>query len=121
MFYGNKVKSGKQWWQHIRIMKVRTVGGSTNINGDLTVAVQTGIAALASNDYRKSFTINNMATKKLYVTLGSTCTASSFHFVLPGGGSDSDGNGGSLSVDGYKGPVTVLGTGTGGYTVVEFI
>ena len=103
-------------------MKVRTVGGSTNINGDLTVAVATTASALASNDYRKSFTINNMATGKLYVTLGSTCTASSFHFVLPGGGSDLDGTGGSLSVDGYKGPVTVLGTGAGGkYTVVEFI
>ncbi len=103
-------------------MKVRSVGGSTHINSSVSAGGQTGATALVENDYRKSFTITNMAVSKLYVKLGLSCTSSSFHFVLPPCGAEDDGTGGSLSVDGYKGPVTVTGTGAGGrYTVVEFV
>ena len=105
--------------------KVRVVTGARTITANSTTTAggwETGTTALAANDYRKSLTITNMATGKLYVNLSSESpSASGSHFVLPGGGSAADGNGGSLSVDGYVGAVTVLGTSPGGsYSVVEF-
>ena len=102
--------------------KVRVVTGARTITANSTGAsFDTGTTALVANDYRKSFTLTNMATGVMYVNLSSTApSAAGCHFVLPGGGSVADGNGGSLSVDGYVGVVTVLGTAAGGYSVVEF-
>tara|TARA_R100000808_G_scaffold2286_1_gene9343 strand:+ start:504 stop:833 length:330 start_codon:yes stop_codon:yes gene_type:complete len=109
-------------------MKIRSVGGSTNINSSVSAGAQTSAGietktAIEENDYRKSFTITNMATTKLYVKLGASCTSSSFHFVLPPCGAEDDGTGGSLSVDGFKGSVSIASGGSGGgrYTAVEFI
>ena len=104
-------------------MKVRAVGGSRAISSNSSTTFKTSASALAANDYRKSFTLTNMATGKLYVNLSSTTpSATACHFVLPGCGSAADGTGGSLNVDGYVCAVTVLGTGSGGsYSVVEFV
>jgi len=106
-------------------MKVRAVTGARTITAASTTTAggwETGTTALVANDYRKSFIITNMATGKLYVNLsGATATATACHFVLPGCSSVADGTGGTLSVDGFVGAVTVLGTGAGGsYSVVEF-
>jgi hypothetical protein len=103
-------------------MKVRAVTGARTITANSSTTFKTTTSALVANDYRKSFTLTNMATGKLYVNLsGTTATATACHFVLPGCTSAADGTGGSLSVDGYVGAVTVAGTGAGGsYSVVEF-
>jgi hypothetical protein len=103
-------------------MKVRAVTGARTITANSSTTFSTATAALAANDYRKSFIVTNMAVDRLYVNLSGTApTATACHFVLPGCTSAADGTGGSLSVDGYVGAVTVLGTGAGGsYSVVEF-
>jgi hypothetical protein len=103
-------------------MKVRAVTGARTITANSSGTFKTVTGALAANDYRKSFTLINMAVGKLLVNLSGTApTATACHFVLPGCTSAADGTGGSLSVDGYVGAVTVAGTGAGGsYSVVEF-
>tara|TARA_Y100000310_G_scaffold237119_1_gene240382 strand:+ start:810 stop:1124 length:315 start_codon:yes stop_codon:yes gene_type:complete len=103
-------------------MKVRAVTGARTITANSTTTFSTSTAALAANDYRKSFIVTNMAVDRLYVNLSGTApTATACHFVLPGCSSVADGTGGTVSVDGYVGAVTVAGTGAGGsYSVVEF-
>ena len=106
-------------------MKVRAVTGARTITAASTTTAggwETSATALLANDYRKSFIITNMATGKLYVNLSSESpSALGSHFVLPGCSSAADGTGGTVSVDGYVGVVTVTGTGAGGsYSVVEF-
>ena len=103
-------------------MKVRAVTGARTITANSSGTFKTSTAALAANDYRKSFIITNMATGKLYVNLSSESpSASGSHFVLPGCSTAADGTGGTVSVDGYVGAVTVTGTAPGGsYSVVEF-
>tara|TARA_Y100001951_G_C11033895_1_gene126461 strand:+ start:35 stop:346 length:312 start_codon:yes stop_codon:yes gene_type:complete len=103
-------------------MKVRTVTGARFINTSIAAGTLATATVLESNDYRKSFVVTNMQTSKLYIKLGADCAADSFHFVLPPCGAQDDGTGGSLSVDGYVGKVTALGTSPGGrYTIVEFV
>lgn len=103
-------------------MKIRAVTGARTITANSSTTFKTVAAALAANDYRKSFIITNMAVDKLLVNLsGTSPTTTACHFVLPGCSSTADGTGGTLSVDGYVGAVTVTGTGAGGsYSVVEF-
>jgi hypothetical protein len=70
--------------------------------------------ALAANDDRNSWSIQNVGQNPLFINLGSTASATVFHIVLKGGTADSDGTGGSCSEDGsgtvYTGPITVAGT-----------
>ena len=103
-------------------MKVRAVTGARTITANSTgTSFDTVAEALPANDYRKSFTISNMQTSRLYVNLSSVSpSATGCHFVLPGCGTAADGTGGSVSVDGYVGAVTVTGETTGSYSVVEF-
>jgi len=102
--------------------KVRVVTGARTITANSTGTFKITAAALEASDYRKSFIITNMAVDRLYVNLSGTVpTSLATHFVLPGCSSVADGTGGTLSVDGYVGEVTVAGTGAGGsYSVVEF-
>jgi len=102
--------------------KVRVVTGARTITANSSTTFKTTTSALVANDYRKSFIITNMAVDKLLLNLsGVDPTTAACHFVLPGCSSAADGTGGTLSVDGYVGAVTVLGTGAAGsYSVVEF-
>ena len=105
--------------------KVRVVTGARTITANSTTTAggwDDAQLALEANDYRKSFIITNMATGLLYVNLSSEPPSSSgSHFVLPGCSTAADGTGGTVSVDGYVGAVTVTGTSPGGsYSVVEF-
>jgi len=105
--------------------KVRVVTGARTItspaNGGVTVLSASAVSILAASDYRKSFLVANQGTSKLYVKLGATATSSSWHFVLPPCGSDDDGTGGTVSVDGYVGVVSVISsTSTGRVSFVEF-
>jgi len=106
-------------------MKVRAVTGGRTItspaNGGVTVLSSTEITVMAASDYRKSFLVANQGTSKLYVKLGATATSTSWHFVLPPCGSNDDGTGGTVSVDGYVGVVSVISsTSTGRVSHVEF-
>ena len=102
--------------------KVRVVTGARTITAASSGTFKTTTSALVANDYRKSFIITNMAVDRLYVNLSEADpTSTATHFVLPGCSSVADGTGGTLSVDGFVGAVTVAGTGAGGsYSVVEF-
>jgi len=106
-------------------MKVRAVTGGRSIlspaNGGVTVLSSTAVTLAAQSDHRKSILVANQGTSKLYVKLGTAATSSSWHFVLPPGGSDDDGTGGTVSIDGYVGPVSVLSsTSSGRVSYVEF-
>ena len=56
----------------------------------------------------------------MYVKLGDSATSSSWHYILPGGGAADDGTGGSVSIDGYAGQVSVCSASTGRVSYVEF-
>lgn len=106
-------------------MKVRAVTGGRSIsspaNGGVTVLSSTAVTLAAHSDHRKSILVANQGTSKLYVKLGTAATTSSWHFVLPPGGADDDGTGGTVSIDGYVGEVSVISsTSSGRVSYVEF-
>jgi len=107
-------------------MKVRAVTGGRSIlspaNGGVTVFTsQTAVTLAAHSDHRKSILVANQGTSKLYVKLGTAATTSSWHFVLPPGGADDDGTGGTVSIDGYVGAISVIpATSSGRVSYVEF-
>lgn len=107
-------------------MKVQvTSGGGRAITspatGGATVLSDTdAVTLLTASDYRKSFTVSNQGTTKLYVKLGESASSSSWHYVLPGGGASDDGNGGTVSIDNYVGDVSVASASTGRVSFVEF-
>tara|TARA_R110002020_G_scaffold413427_1_gene623088 strand:+ start:852 stop:1172 length:321 start_codon:yes stop_codon:yes gene_type:complete len=105
-------------------MKVRTVTGANAIVSSQVASVALGdttsATIMTANPYRKSFTVTNTGTNKIYIKLGTGATSSSWHYVLPGGGANDDGNGGSVSVDGYTAEVAVCAASTGRYHHVEF-
>ena len=105
-------------------MKVRIVTGARNILSSQVASVAladtTSVTIMNLSHYRKAFTITNTGTNKIYVKLGTGATSSSWHSVLPGGGANDDGNGGSINVDGYMGEVAVCAATTGRYHYVEF-
>ena len=105
-------------------MKVRIVTGANSITSSQVASVALAdtdsVTVMATSAHRKSFTVTNTGTNKIYVKLGTGATSSSWHYVLPGGGANDDGNGGSINVDGYTGEVAVCAATTGRYHHVEF-
>ena len=63
-------------------MKVRTMTGGRTINstntsdGDVSVSSTLSLQIMALNDYRKSFTVSNTGTVKIYLKLGEIRRAS---------------------------------------------
>ena len=104
--------------------KVRTETGARHIISSQVASVALGdtnsVTVMDSSPHRKSFSVTNTGTNKIYVKLGTGCTSSSWHYALPGGGANDDGMGGSISVDGYTGEVAVCAATTGRYHHVEF-
>lgn len=76
--------------------------------------------ALAANDERRYWSIQNVGTNPLFILLGNGASSSVFHYVIKGGTGDSDGLGGSAGSDivCYTGIISVAGT-TPKYVVVE--
>ena len=75
--------------------------------------IQNGTTALSKNIYRGAWSIQNLSTEKLYIRLGANCTDELFHFVIPGGSEEDDGNGGTVSqAEGivWAGEISVFGT-----------
>jgi hypothetical protein len=86
-----------------------------------TPTVQAGATALARNDNRLSFSIQNQGTNPLFVLFGSGATTSVYHVILKGSTVAADGSGGSVAMEAgtvYNGVITVAGTSPS-YTVFE--
>lgn len=68
--------------------------------------------ALASNQNRRFFSIQNVGTNPLFILLGDGASTTVFHAVIKGGAANSDGLGGSYSSGTvcYQGDVSVYGT-----------
>ena len=97
---------------------VRQVPVSTSSTGGL----KTAEAALATNNSRKSFTLQNQKAAVLYVKFGSAASTSVYHLVLAACGSAADGTGGVLTDDHCTQAIYVKpASGSASYTVAEFI
>ncbi len=86
-----------------------------------TPAIASAATALAANSARIAWSIQNQGTNPLFVLLGSGATTSVYHAILKGSTVDSDGTGGTYSMEAgtiYNGIVTVAGTSPK-YTVTE--
>lgn len=87
------------------------VVGTQNINTP-TIITSAG-TAIAANNARIGWGIQNLGTNPLFVLMGPSASTTVFHKVLKGGTGNDDGLGGSLDYDGptvYNGIVTVAGT-----------
>ena len=97
---------------------VRQVPVSTSSAGGLTATE----LVLATNNNRKSFTLQNQKAEVLYVKFGSAATTSVYHIVLAACGSAADGTGGVLTDDHCTQAIYVKpASGDASYTVAEFI
>lgn len=86
------------------------VGQTTSVN---TPAIISSATALAANQYRQGWQIQNVGTNPLFVLLGSGASSTVFHAVLKAGSGPSDGLGASISqMSGtvYTGIITIAGT-----------
>ena len=86
------------------------VGQTTAVN---TPSIASATTALAVNQNRTGFNIQNLGTNPLFVLLGSGASTTVFHAVLKGGTVNDDGLGASLSQMAgtvYTGIVTIAGT-----------
>lgn len=86
------------------------VGQTTAVN---TPSIASATTALAVNQNRTGFNIQNLGTNPLFVLLGTGASTTVFHAVLKGGTVADDGLGASLSqLSGsvYTGVVTIAGT-----------
>ena len=97
---------------------VRQVPVSTSSTGGL----KTAEAALATNNSRKSFTLQIQKAEVLYVKFGAAASTSDYHLVLSACGSAADGTGGVLTDDHSTQAIYVKpASGDASYTVAEFI
>lgn len=87
-----------------------TVVSTKSIN---TPSILSSATALAANNARIGWSIQNLGTNPLFVLLGSGASTTVFHYVLKGGTANDDGLGGSLvfnDITVYNGIVTIAGT-----------
>lgn len=90
-----------------------------NVN---TPSIMSSATALASNQARVGWTIQNLGTNALFVCMGGTASTTVFHTVLKAGTGNDDGSGGSVGQEQgvvFTGAITVAGTSPR-YTVTEF-
>jgi len=86
-----------------------------------TPSIASAATALAANEKRIGWSIQNLGTNPLFVLLGSGASTTVFHYVLKGGSGNDDGLGGSVTFMGgtvYNGIVTIAGTSPR-YTALE--
>lgn len=97
-----------------------TIGQSTINSNTPSILTSAGIA-IASNNARIGWSIQNLGTNPLFVLLGNGASTTVFHYVLKGGTASDDGLGGSITFTNgtvYSGIVSVAGT-TPRFTVLE--
>lgn len=86
-----------------------------------TPSIASAATAIASNENRLGWQIQNLGQNPLFVLLGSGASSSVFHVVLKGGTSNDDGLGASVAQMAgsvYTGIITIAGTSPR-YTVTE--
>lgn len=86
-----------------------------------TPEIASSTTALASNQARGAWSIQNLGTNALFVRLGAGASSSAFHCVLKAGSGNDDGTGGSYSQEAgviWTGVVSIAGTSPR-YTVTE--
>jgi hypothetical protein len=64
---------------------------------------------MQTNSYRRELYIQNLSTGALYVKYGANINPNSFNFILAKNTAINEGDGGSLSDQGYNGQVSVSG------------
>ena len=90
-------------------------------SGTTSAFVTTDGTALAANDKRSWWNIQNFDDAAVYVKLGAAASASDFSFVLKAGTATNDGLGGAWFDDSYTGIVTILAaSGSPRVVVVSF-
>lgn len=78
-----------------------------------TPSIASAATALAANNARSAWMIQNLGTNALFVLMGSGASTSVFHTVLKAGTGNDDGSGGSISQEAgtvYTGIITIAGT-----------
>lgn len=98
-------------------------GNVDQANTANTPSLATAATALASNDQRRGFLIQNQDDAILYVLLGSGASTSVYHVALKACTVAKDGTGGSYEQMGptvYTGIITIApAAGDASYTVLE--
>lgn len=97
-------------------------GGVVQTTKSNVPSIQTGSTALAANQERLGWYIQNLGTNPLYILHGIGATTSVFTTVLSASTVAQDGTGGSASQETgvvYTGPITVAGTSPS-YTATEW-
>lgn len=83
--------------------------------------VQTSTTALAANQARLAWSIQNQSTNVLFVCLGLGASNTQYHYTLKACSVAADGTGGSIAMESgtvYNGIITVAGTSPS-YTVAD--
>lgn len=96
-------------------------GGVVSSQNSNTPTIASAATALAANNKRLCWSVQNLGTNTLYVNLGGTASTTVFHFALKAGAGNDDGSGGSVGQnDGavFNGIITIAGTSPR-YTVLE--
>lgn len=78
-----------------------------------TPSIQSTATALAANQARGAWSIQNLGTNALFVLMGTGASTSVFHWVLKAGAGNDDGSGGSIAQEAgtvYTGIITVAGS-----------
>jgi hypothetical protein len=86
-----------------------------------TPSILTDTTGIPANEARAAWSIQNVGTNPLFVSLGGTASSTVFHYVLKGGTGDSDGLGalvGQTAGTVFTGKVSVAGTSPK-YVVME--
>lgn len=92
---------------------------TTNSN---TPSIASAATAIAANNARIGWSIQNLGTAVIFVRLGSGASTTVFHFALKAGTGNDDGLGGLISqMEGvvYTGIISVASAGTIRYAATE--
>lgn len=88
-------------------------GGVVQTTASNTPSIASAATALAANNERIAWNIQNSGTNPLFVLLGSGATSSVWHVVLKAGVGNDDGSGGTFGQNSgavYTGIITIAGT-----------
>lgn len=110
---------------------LKNMGGTSLLASGDTIkdANTTGQAALNTNTARKLLSIQNVGNKKVYVRFGSAVvtdiensTTPRFNYILPPASGSYEGDGGTLTIEGYTGPVYIkTASGTSKVIATDFV
>ena len=98
----------------------------SSIGNDAVMGVTTSASnVVPANDNRTSVTLQNVGTNKVYIRFGSAPVIGGtqyFSAILSAASATDDGDGGSMTVDYYKGDIyAITASGTSTLIATEFI